>query len=166
METDMNIRYFFLALVYGFFISLSSSACIRHYLPGTTIKDTPDHRAIAEVLAKMQRAFMERDKNAILELVSKSYFEDRGPPHEVEHYGYQELAQKIAEDCFSHADQIHLTIELHEIKVYGNTAYADIRYTTRTHLQLFNKQTWEHHRDFNRIQLQREQGNWRITSGL
>lgn len=155
----MSARWAALAL-------LLCMACSHNSLPGTTIAETPERRAIFTVLQELRSALEARDGKRLLALVSPRYFEDNGTPSNLDDFGFLELNDHLVTDTLGVAHEVELGMEIYEIVVRGDRAHADMRYALRTRLELPAGRVWDTHRDFNRLELAREQGAWKITSGL
>jgi len=135
-------------------------------IPGTEVPDTSDNREIFEVLIKYKTALEARDKDGLLALVSKKYFEDNGTPDQSDDYGYEELASKIMPEALAAAKEMYADFQVHEVVVEGDKAHADLRYDSRAKVELPSGSLWDSHREFNRVEFQRENGRWMIVSGL
>ncbi len=142
------------------------TACAHQMIPGTQVRDTDENREVYAVLAELQRALSARDGAAVLALVSPTYFEDNGNADPRDDYGYNELRDHVLPESFAATAEMFVAFEVHAIEVAGDRALADIRYDSRARLQLPSGSLWDSHREFNRVVFSREQGAWRIVSGL
>ena len=52
--------------------------CGPKRIPGTDIKDSPETRAVGDVIEQYRLAVERRDPNAVLALVSRKYFDNAG----------------------------------------------------------------------------------------
>lgn len=143
-----------------------AGACAHSMLEGTNIRETPDTRAIYDVIVTVRRSLQTRDPNTLMSVVSTQYFEDCGTPDPTDDYGYTELKEKIMTDALEQAKEVFVAFQVFDIQVNGNLARADLRYNSRTRMEFPAGQLWDTHRDFDRIEFLREEGKWRITSGL
>lgn len=150
----------------GWMLLLASGGCAHSMIEGTQVPDTEENREIVQVLRQVREALERRDSAALMALVSTKYFEDNGTPDPRDDYGYVELRDKIMKDSMSVAQEVYLSFELHDVVVREDYAYADIRYATRTRIDLPAGRVWDSFRDFDRLEFVREQGQWRIISGL
>jgi hypothetical protein len=135
-------------------------------IEGTQIRDTPENREVLAVLARLQAAMRARDADAILATVSPAYFEDNGTPDPRDDYGFEELRTTILPQSLAVVQEVFVAFKIFEVVVDDGSAYADVRYASRAKLDLPSGTLWDSHREFNRVELAREQGAWRITSGL
>jgi hypothetical protein len=145
---------------------LASFACAHAKIGGTEVPDTVDNRAIMEVLLAYKTALERRDADAILALISKKYFEDNGTPDQADDYGYEQLATKILPEALAATKEMYADFQVHGIDVEGDKANADIRYDSRARLEMPAGPLWDSHREFNRVELERQDGKWMIVSGL
>lgn len=142
------------------------AGCAHTLIEGTQIQDTDDNRALLTVLNDVRKAMEARDPEAILMVVSKNYFEDSGTPDAEDDYGYKELSTEILPESLAAAEEMHVTFQIHDIVVSDDLAHADIRYASRVRINLPSGPLWDSHREFNRVEFAREDGTWRIVSGL
>lgn len=140
-------------------------ACAHGRIAGTEIPNTEANREIYSVVKQAVDAFGKRDSERLLSLVSPRYFEDNGTTSPDDDFGYEQLKQ-ILPQSLEAAKEVFIEVEIHEIAVDGDRAHADLRYRSRARLQLPSGTKWDSHRDFNRLELAREDGSWRITGGL
>lgn len=145
---------------------LFSAGCAHRMIEGTQIRDTSENREVLAVLAQLQEAMRARDADAILAMVSPTYFEDNGTPDPHDDYGFEELRTTILPQSLAVAQEMFVAFEIYEVMVDDGTAHADVRYASRAKLELPSGTLWDSHREFNRVELALEQGAWRITSGL
>lgn len=144
-----------------------SFACAHGVIPGTQIPNTDENRQVYDVVQNTVNAMNARNAEALIALLSPRYFEDNGTADQSDDYGYEELTSKILPESMKVAEEIQLEVEVQDIVVSDdNRAHADVRYRSRIRLKLPSRTLWDTGRDFNRIELARENGVWRIVSGL
>ncbi len=142
------------------------SGCAHSTLAGTNIPDTDDTRAIYAIVLDIDQAMEKRDADGILKHVSERYFEDNGTARQEDDYGYAELKGRILPESLATTQEVQLDLLVQDIVVEGERAHVDLRYNSRARLNLPAGEMWDSHKDFNRIELLLEKGNWRIVSGL
>jgi hypothetical protein len=142
------------------------AACAHHLIPGTQVVETPQTREIYDLIVHLRDCLQRRDAAGLLAMVSKTYFEDNGTPDPKDDYGYLELQDRLAKDSLDTAKELLVSFQIFDITIQGNVAQADMRYSSRARLELPSGRLWDTNRDFDRIEFVREDGAWRITSGL
>ena len=143
-----------------------SQACAHTLVEGTQIDDNDDNREILAMLGAVQTAMQKQDQEMMLTMISELYFEDMGTPNPQDDYGFEHLRDVILPTTMKVAGKIVLNFTVHDIVVEADKAHADIRYSSRARLDLASGALWDSHKEFNRLQFQREQGKWLITHGL
>ena len=145
---------------------LFGSSCAHTLVDGTEIDDTAENREILSVLQSVRSAMQDRNQDALLSLVSESYFEDMGTADPADDYGYEYLRDTVIPQTMQVAGKVVVDFAVHEIQVEDQLAHADIRYNSRARLDLPSGAMWDSHKEFNRLELKRENGKWMITRGL
>ncbi len=137
------------------------------------IPDTPEARAIIEVLESYRKAMEARDVDAILAIASRTYHDNMGSPDPETDIYFHDLDLKLAED-FEQVRRIRLDmevlrIEMHESEIEGGPPIATVRYRydVRYQLSMPSGEKWHNSLDVNQMMLQLEDdGAWRVLSGL
>lgn len=80
-------------------VMLGASACAgrQRVMTGTKIPDTQLNRQLVGAIKDYRDAVERRDAEALLNMASKSYWEDSGTPTVSDDYGYDGLAAVLAE---------------------------------------------------------------------
>jgi ketosteroid isomerase-like protein len=141
------------------------AACGTHRIPGTEIKDTPDARAIVAVIDQYRTAAERRDADAVLSMVSQSYFDDAGTPDPGDDLDYQQL-RALLPDHFRKLTAMRLGIGVREIEVAGDRASANLFYDGYYRVATASGESAKQASDVSQMKFVREQGRWRITGGL
>lgn len=148
--------------------ALLSSACATRYLGNTRIEDTKENRELVLVVEHYRRAVEDRDVRRILDLTSDRFFEDPGTPYDpTDDYDKAELAQRL-EEAFSKVKDQRLVVDVRkaEIDKRQGKAHVDYRFDFRYRLDLPDANQWREQTDLNRLNFVRENGEWKIVSGL
>jgi hypothetical protein len=140
-------------------------ACGPKRIPDTDIEDTPDTREILDVMRRYRHAAEARDAEGLLALASSRFFEDRGTPDPADDYDLDGLRQKLPRD-FEKIKTVRMELAIRDVRVEGDKAQVDFFYTTHYLMALPTGETWGTDSDFNRIELLKEDGRWRVASGL
>ena len=148
-------------------ISLFAFGCGPKMIPGLGIEisDTPDHRALLQVLDSFAQAFEQKDIDGLVGLASKNFFETSGSTETDDDYGYDGLRKHFTEH-FKRVEKIKLEMQLKDVEVTEDQATVDYRYVTRYLMKLPSGDKWKLTDDVNRMKLAREEGQWKILSGM
>lgn len=141
------------------------ASCGHRYIKGTRIEDTRENKQVYDVIEDVRTGMEERNGDKVLAHVSPQYFEDMGTPEPADDYGYEQLKTLVSES-FTATKEMHVILDIHVIIVEDDKAWADVRYASRARIELPSGGQWDAHREFNRIELIRENDRWMIVSGL
>lgn len=147
-------------------LAMGGTSCAHATIAGTQVQDTAANRQVYATLMQAREALERRDAEALLALISPRYFEDNGTPDPHDDYGYLELREKLVGQALKTAQDVSVSMQVYDIAVDGDHAWADLRYTSRVRLELPGGRLWDSHRDFDRIEFVRENGRWCIVRGL
>lgn len=147
--------------------SLLAFGCGPKLIPGLGIelKDTPDHRALLQVLDSFAQAYESKNIDSLVGLASKNFFETSGSTETDDDYNYDGLRKHFTEH-FKLVDKIKLEMQLKNVQVTEDEATVDYRYVTRYLMKLPSGDKWKLTDDVNRMKLAREEGGWKILSGM
>ncbi|MHB1846338.1 MAG: nuclear transport factor 2 family protein [Deltaproteobacteria bacterium] len=144
----------------------ATAGCAHSLIPGTEVEDTKDDRAIMRVIQQYRQAVERRDSQAVLDLVSPTYFDERGHPDDPSfHWNYKRLAKELPTK-FSKIKDIRLTVTVRRIDVNEDRAKAMYLYVEDYLATLPQGETPEHVSDIDRMELVRSGKGWLITKGL
>jgi len=158
----MGTRLLVRALLLG---SLALSACSARRIPGTEIDDTPDARAIVELVERYRQAAERRDAATVLALASPKYFDEAGTADPGDDVDYAQLAQRLPED-YARLTAVRLEISVRRVQVDGDKATAEVLYDGRYRVVTRQGEIAKQASDVQRMALAREAGIWKFLSGL
>ena len=148
------------------FVLLSSLfACKPALLPKTEIPASADNKIIYDIIETYRLSMENKDKNTILSLISKDYFENGGTEVPDDDFGYEGFKDRM-DDYFSRIKVIRLDLHYNKINVDRDKAVVDYRYKQRAHIQFPSGDKWISDTDVKRIILRKEGNTWKIMSGL
>jgi hypothetical protein len=147
--------------------SLVAFGCGPRLIPGLGIElsDTPDHRALLRVLESFVQAYEKKDIDGLVSLASKNFFETSGSTDTDDDYNYDGLRDHFTEH-FKLVEKIKLEMQLKDVRVSENETIVNYRYVTRYLMKLPSGDKWKLTDDINRMKLAREEGQWKILSGM
>lgn len=154
-----------LPLLAAALVALTLAACGTKRIPGTEIRDTRDTRAIIAVIDQYRAAAEKRDAAAVIALVSHRYFDDAGTADPADDQDYDQLRKRLPEDL-AKLTTVRLGMGVKAIEVKGDTATADIFYDGHWRVATASGEVAKATNDVNRMDFVREDGAWRIASGL
>ena len=130
------------------------------------VQDTPEVREVLDILFQYRTALVAKDFGTLNRLVSENYYENAGTTHTTaDDYGYAELAE-VFEMMAEYAEQIRYSVLVQDVSVRGNQAHIDFEFEYAFQYRIADEETWDAGLDVNRMELLRENGQWRIISGL
>ncbi len=146
-------------------LAVLALACGAHRIPGTTIEDTPDTRAIVATIDAYRQAAERRDAPAVLALVSTKYFDDAGTPDPADDIDYPQLVKRLTAD-YAKITSLRLDIGVRRVEVKDDHAAAYVFYDEHFRIQTRTAEVAKSASDTQRMQLVREDGQWKFVSGL
>jgi ketosteroid isomerase-like protein len=141
------------------------TACGAKRIPGTEIRDTPDARAIVDVIDTYRQATERRDAPAVLALVSQSYFDDAGTADPADDVDYVQLKQLLPTH-FQKLAAVRLGIGVREVQVKGDRALANVFYDSHYRVATATGEAAKQNSDVSQMHFVREDKAWKIVSGL
>jgi len=143
---------------------LCLAGCARK-IPNTDIDDTRENRGLIAVVDDYRRAFVKRDIQGIMTLVSRDYFDDAGTSDTSDDVDYRLLPQVLSE-TFTKLPEMKLEIGVTDIRVKGDKASVDMFYDAKYRVTTPRREVPKRDADVQRLVLKREGEQWKIVSGL
>jgi ketosteroid isomerase-like protein len=156
----MTIRTAILALA-----TLTALGCSARRIPGTQIADTPETRAVLDVVQSYRQAMENRDAAAVLALVSPAYFDTAGTNDPTDDLDRGALEASLAKEL-ARADGVKLEFTIRKIEVAGDRAEAELFYESYYRVQTPSGAVPRRDSDVHRMKLQKLDGAWKIAAGL
>lgn len=180
----------------GFLLFPLAASCGAQRIPNTTVPDTRENREVLEIAERYRRAVEARDVRTLLALASPNYYEDAGTPQGDDDYGYEGLRRLLSvwsEEVLSVRYEIRYRNVVFEDN--GHRAAIEYTYTgsytlRRPPLEVpegveppsesllsvdpargatpvnTDQEVWFRRVADNRLELVRENGQWRIIAGM
>lgn len=140
------------------------AACAPSTLPGTTIPDTPETRAVLEVLSRYKSAFEALDAGGIIALAAPTYLDREGlrgaPPRDL-----AALKAKLPDEL-KRLKGVKMDVTVKDARIKGDNAEIDYFVVLHYSLALASGERWKSESDDTRLALVRVGGAWKIQSGL
>ena len=130
------------------------------------IADTTQNRQVIDVLLQYRQALVKKDVGTLKRLISARYYENGGTTDTTrDDYGHEQLPD-VFELMAQHTDQIRYDVTLKRVQVKRNTAFLDYEFRYAYEYKVGESPTWDAGLDVNRLELESEDGEWKIVSGL
>ena len=146
------------------FAAIMLAACTKN-IPNTEIRDTPDTRAILDLIEKYRTAAERRDASAVMALVSMDYFDSAGTADPSDDLDYAGLAAALPADYLK-MPSVRFELTVKQIDVDGDKASAVLFYDTHFKVITPRGEVARGDSDQSRMTFRKEKGAWKITSGL
>jgi len=145
--------------------TLLIAACTPRNIPGTQIPDTEDSRAILNVMERYRSAIEARDAKAIQQLVSKSFRDNGGTEDPQDDLTYDNLPQALP-GLFSRLDAPRVDLDIRSVNVKKNGAATVIYYWNASFRVPSLLESPQRDSELEQMVLQKEDGEWRIVTGI
>lgn len=141
------------------------TACSKLLIPGTSIPDQPDTRAVLEVFGKYRDALEARDADGVIALTAPSYFDPGDAAHARPPMDFEALKKKVAQDL-SAVKSLKLDLTVRDLRVEGSKANIDYFATLSYAVAVPTGEKWKRESDDARLRLLKIGGEWKIVAGL
>jgi len=146
-------------------LALGALACAHQTIPGTTIPDEPQNRAVLQVLANYKQAMEARDADALFALAAPGYFDKGDPSRPTDPHDLQGLRRTVPKD-FSSVRVLKLDIDIRNLKIDGERAQVDYFGVMRYAIAVPSGEKWFSESDDQRMKFVKIDGDWKIASGM
>lgn len=139
--------------------------CGAQLIPNTDVPDTAENREAIEAVEEYRHAVESHNPATILRLVSHEYYDDNGTPQsddDVDYEGLQARLGRWTDDVL----EVRYEMRYRRVAVYPERIYVDVTYTGSFKVRTAEGDRWERRLADNRVELVRENGELRISSGL
>jgi hypothetical protein len=154
-------RAVFLMLVLGM-----CSACEPALIPNTRIEDNGPNREVVEFIEKYRVAVETRNSNVLLAMASENYFDDMGTPagnDDIDYDGLKLGLSRMREEVLGARYQISYRAVSFDTET---RVLVDMLYTGWFRVNTSDGPVWKRRLEPHRIVLAREDGQYRIVSGM
>lgn len=135
-------------------------------VPGTTVADTEDNRAVLAVVELYRQRLLEKDVDGLLILASQRYFEDSGTPTAEDDYGYQGLKMALTKSL-ARVKSLRYEIKYKTVRVEGERAEVEVLLNGAFELVAESGDQYRRVSDYHRFVLERGGSNkWKFLSGM
>jgi ketosteroid isomerase-like protein len=145
--------------------ALLLAACATRTIAGTQIADTKDTRAIIQVMETYRTALEARDAQAIQRLVSKNFRDNAGTEMLDDDLTYENLPQAL-NALFSRLDTPRVEMDVRRVDVREGTAVVIYHWNASWRMPALKSNAPQRESELEQMVLERQDGQWRIVSGL
>ena len=147
-------------------LSLTVSGCSPKYIKGTEVVYTAEKQSVADAVERYRIAVVNRDTDSLRALASSSYYENASttvdPSDDYDRQGFEKVLSELKENVKA----VKYEIDITDIQVTRDTARVDLEYRGQYHFVVAGQERWQTSADKNRLNLRKENGQWRILSGM
>lgn len=130
------------------------------------IADTTENRQVMDVLISYRNALVRKDVGTLRRLISQRYYDNGGTTDTTRDDYSAESLPEVFELLAQNADQIRYEVVVKNVEVKEGIAFVDYEYQYAYQYVVGEQPTWDAGLDVNRLELESENGEWKIVSGL
>ncbi len=158
-------RHWLLVVVAAGALAGGAGCAHTNNLPGTTVPDTEENRAVLETVDKYRERLMAKDVEGLLVLASEKYFEDSGTPRANDDYGYEGLRGVLKK--LVRVRSIRYEIQFRNVKVERGRAEVEVFINGAFELNAESGERYRRVSDYHRFVLeQNSNSKWKFISGM
>jgi len=146
-------------------LPLAGVGCARDVIPNTDVEDTSENREVIQFVERYRMAMEERNAGAMMSLASQSYFDDNGTPSGRDDVDYEGLQTQLSIFTAQVLD-VRYEIRYRRVTYERERVFVDFLYTGSFRVTTPEGERWSRRVSDNRLVLAREDGEFRILSGL
>jgi hypothetical protein len=139
--------------------------CAQSLIPNTDVPDTSENRQVVDFVEGYRHAVEERSPAQIMRLVSERYFDDNGTPSaddDIDYTALRDHFQRWEGDVMD----VRYEMRYRRITFERDRIFVDFTYTGSFKVRDVDGERWSRRLADNRIELVRENDEFRILSGL
>ena len=141
------------------------AACAPSRIPNTDVPDSKENRAVYEVIRQYAEALRRKDTAAILMLVSPDYYDNSGTPDPGDDVTRDTLEKHLATDL-SKIESVGLEMGVKRIEVNADEARAEVFYDAAYRIVTPAGPVAKRPSDISQMRFRKQNGAWKIISGL
>ena len=142
------------------------TACEPTLIPNTRVEDNSSNREVLDFIERYRLAIEARNVAGVLALASQNYFDDMGTPagkDDIDYDGLKAALQRMREEVLGARYQISYRSVTFDSE---NRVLVDMLYTGWFRINTSDGPEWKRRLEPHRIVLAREDGQYRILSGM
>lgn len=138
--------------------------CGGENIPNTDVPDNAENREVLGFVEEYRHAVERRDVGGILSLVSERFFDDNGTISNDDDRDYEILSEQLS--AFEQLLDVRYEMRYRRVTYRSDRILVDYTYTASFKVATPQGDRWETRLRDNRIELVREEGEFRIISGI
>lgn len=142
------------------------AGCAHKPIPNTRVDDTEENREVIDFVEKYRKAVEARDAPVLLRMTSKMYFDDMGTPQGDDDVDYDALEAGLSRLQKELLDARYQISYRGVIYTPNERVLVDMLYTGWFKVETPEGPQWRRRLEPHRIVLAREDGNYKIVSGM
>ena len=130
------------------------------------IHNTDANREVVDLLLRYRNAMVSRNVGELKRMIGDGYYENAGTTDTTtDDYGAAEL-DKVFEMIANHTQSVKYEITVKALRIDGERASIDYEYRYAFQYQVDEQASWDAGTEVNRLELESQDGEWKIVSGL
>ena len=166
-----------LLIVFSMFMTV---ACSPKMIKGTNIEETPDSKEILTVFGHYIKGFKEQNPEIFLEYISKDYYDTNGTDEAVDDIDYDKLVEILNSDAYHSLEKVSITCIIKDL--FFNEAedkaeliyFYEVRFKMKSEIPTTEENAFiqpdgmtnQKVSENNKMKFVKEDGKWKIVSGL
>ena len=147
-------------------LALAGGCGHTNYVPGTTVPDSIDARAIVATVEQYRSRLIEKNVEGLLVLASERYFEDSGTPTAQDDYGYDGLKYVLA-NRLARLKALRYDIQYRNVDIDGEKAEVEVFLSGAFELIAESGDRYRRVSDYHLFTLERAgKDKWKFLSGM
>ena len=167
-----------LMIVFSMFLTVS---CNKKMIKGTNIEETPDSQEILTVFGYYLKGFKEQNPDIFLEYVSQNYYDTNGTDDANDDVDYDKLVEILHSDAFNSLEKVNITCIIKDLLFDPESEdkarllfFFEVRFKMKSSLPPTEENAFlqpdgmTNHKisENNQMKFVKEDGKWKIVSGL
>lgn len=167
-----------LLIVFSMFMAV---ACSPKMIKGTNIEETPDSEEILTVFGYYQKGFNEQNPDVYMEYVSKNYYDTNGTDEAEDDIDYDKLVEILHSDAYNSLEKISATFIIKDLLFDSENEnharllyFFEVRFKMKSSVPATEENSFvqpdgmTNHKlsENNQMKFVKEDGKWKIVSGL
>ena len=165
-----------LLIVFSMFLTVS---CNKKMIKGTNIEETPDSKEILSVFGHYLKGFKEQNPDIFLEYVSQNYYDTNGTDEAADDIDYDKIVEILRSEAFNNLEKVNITSIIKDLIFESEDRarlvyFFEVRFKMKSSIPPSEENAFvqpdgmTNHKvsENNQMKFVKEDGKWKIVSGL